>query len=123
MGPWLDYKSVCGTATSAGKSRFVERGLLIAFNFLVLSVLFAHLRPVDCHDPGKDIGIQLGVFYVAKMLGKSFGRQGLRLALAAFVSPDPPTLDILSSVDPNLLHNTESIVISEVQIKRKKTFR
>ena len=88
-----------------------------------MPILSKHLGPVDCHGPGKDIGIQLGVFYVAKMLGKSFGGQGLRLAFAAFVPPDPPTLDILSSVDPNLSHNTESIVISEVQIKRKKTFR
>ena len=93
------------------ESCFVERGLLIAFYFLVLRVLFAHLRSVDCHGPGKDIGIQLAVFYVAKMLGKSFGGQGLSLALVAFVPPDPPTLDILSSVDPNLSHNTESIVI------------
>ena len=85
-----------------------------------MPILFNHLRPVDSDGPGEDVGVQLCVFYVAKMLGKSLGRQSLRFALTAFVPPDPPTLDILSSVDPNLSHNIESIVISGARIKRKK---
>lgn len=101
------------------KSCFVERGLLVAFDFLIVSIFFPHLRPVDGDSAREDIRVQLCVFYPAKMLGESLARQSLCLAFAALVLAAPPALHVLPFVDPNLSHNIESIVVSKGRIKRK----
>jgi len=78
------------------------------------------LGPIDGHDPRKNVGVQLRVFYPAIVLGKGFGWQGLCFAFAAFIPPDVPTLRVLPFIDPDFFHNNQSIVILEVQIKREK---
>jgi len=93
--------------------------LLIAFDFLVVHMLFAHPGPVDIDGPCKDVRIQLCILYLAIVFSESLGRQGLCLAFATFIPPDIPTLRILPFVEPYFFHNIQSIVIPMVQIKRK----
>ena len=77
----------------------------------------SHLRPVDSDSPRKYVRVQLSVFYLAIVISKSFGRQGLCLAITTFIPVDPPAFDILSFIDPDFSHSMESIVISGVRIK------
>ena len=106
-----------------GESCFIERGLLIAFDLLVMRILFSHLRLVDGHGPGKDVGVQLSIFHLAIMFGESFARQSLCLAFAALIPTHPPALNVFSFVCPGFSHNIESIVIPGGRIKRKKGLR
>ena len=69
-----------------------------------------HFLPIDGDGPGKDIGVQLGVFYMPIVLGKSFARESFCLAFATLIPANPPALHILPSIDPNLSHNIQSIV-------------
>jgi hypothetical protein len=86
-------------------------------------LFIAHLCPIDGHGPNENVRVQLSVFYLAIVFGKTLAWHGLCLALAAFIPTYPPALDIVSFVDPNLSHNIESIVTIGVQIKRKNGAR
>ncbi len=70
-----------------------------------MPILFEHLLPIDGDGPGEDIGVQLSVFYMPIVLGKSFRRESFLLAFATLIPADPPALHILPFVDPNLSHN------------------
>ena len=100
---------------SQRKLNLIERRLCQAFDLLRSTVLFDHLTPVEVHDTGEDIGVELCVLDVAEMLGEGLGRERFGLPLAAFVPPDPPALDVLSLVDPWLSHSLHSIGISDGQ--------
>ena len=111
LGAQSSYESF---EVTEGESGFIERGLLIAFDSLVVHMFFAHLGPVDIDDPFKDVRVQLCIFYLAIMFGECFGWQGLCLAFTTFIPPDIPALRVFPFIDPDLFHSIHSIVILEV---------
>ena len=87
----------------------IDGNLLEAFHLFSLAIFFNHRIPIEIHDTGEHIRVELGVFDVAEVLSQVLGREGLGLPPAAFIPPDSPAFDALSSVDPWLSHSANCI--------------
>ena len=79
---------------------FVDGRLLQSLDLLGLAVFLYHLVPVGSDNARKHVRIQLRVLDLTEVLGQSLARQCLSPLLASFIPPDPPSLDVLSLVDP-----------------------
>jgi prepilin-type N-terminal cleavage/methylation domain-containing protein len=105
----------------------IELLVVIAVIVLLLSILMPSLQKARkmaqsmvCQANVKQWGLVFR-FYVDDNEGKlPQSIAGGGLALATFIPPHPPALNILSFVYPCLLHDIESIVFPAVQIKPKK---
>jgi hypothetical protein len=76
---------------------------------LGLPIFLYHVVPIGIDNTGKDVGVQLRVFDLAEVFGQSLVWLSLGPLLASFVPTYPPSLDVLSPVDPRLLHDSHCI--------------
>jgi len=87
----------------------VDRYLPESFDLLSLAVLLDELLPLEVHNAGEHVGVELGVLHVAEVLGEGLAGQRLGLPLAAFIPTAPPSFDTGSFVGPGFSHRLHCI--------------